>query len=161
MEKFSNAGEEIHFICEKLGIDLHELSRRSGVNYETLRKVANHGQKISEVRMSNLRRVLFMADYFKDAPREASHRPYRFMETDLLQKGISDLSRKLCRAIQQDRKHIMGNLRQMLDELEEREISSFVPAHTPSIEKKRVPVPREIDDLTDSLKAPPKTPPRS
>jgi len=49
---------------------------------------------------------------------------YSHLSIEALQKNLSDLSARLPSLAQQDRKYILGNIRAILDELEERELSS-------------------------------------
>jgi len=51
---------------------------------------------------------------------------YGQLQTSTLEKNLIDLARGLSRASAGDRKHLLGNIRAMLDELEDREINPRV-----------------------------------
>lgn len=64
----------------------------------------------------------------KDAPNERS--PYSYMELPTLQKTLVDLTSRLHTAAANERKYIIGNLVEVVAELEGREINSTVAAGT-------------------------------
>jgi transcriptional regulator with XRE-family HTH domain len=121
-------GEEIEGICGRLGITRDELADRAGIKRETMRKIANGYQPASERMMTLIRNVEKMAQMFQERPTAANtstpERPstFRWMEPATLAKHFRHLTVQLEKAQPHERKHIIGNLREMLDEMEAREL---------------------------------------
>lgn len=138
--------EEIAGICSRLGISRDELAGRVPMNPETLRKVAKGYQAASGRLMAQIRNVERMAAFWKesgDRPNVSKLSPFRLMELETLEKHFTEVSLKLRSAAWVERKHILGNLRAILDELDVREPATQPPAHagkaqrTPSSELER------------------------
>jgi len=52
---------------------------------------------------------------------------YSFMEQDTLYKNFKDLAARLPQIAKHERKYLIGNLRDMLDEIEQRDLVSYAP----------------------------------
>jgi transcriptional regulator with XRE-family HTH domain len=133
MSKNLTQGEEIEDILKRMGVTRDELAEKVGIKPETLRKVMGGYQPASNQMMAAIRNAAKISDFFKDSNSRipaSDFSPYQLMELETLQKHFSDLSHRLKNATSHERKHILSNLRAMLDELEERELSPPPPKTT-------------------------------
>jgi hypothetical protein len=128
-EKLQNQVEEIAGICHRLGISYEELADAAAINRETMRKYSNGYQPIPEATLRALHLVeqlrTLLAKQEKETP-ETKHvaTAYSHLELDTLMKSFAELAAKLNRVSANDRKYVLGNLRAILDELDERERKS-------------------------------------
>jgi hypothetical protein len=125
---FSDQVREIRALCDRVHIDPEELGARAAIAPETMRKYAKGYQRASDLVMQALRNVTELSA-MRDAAlsqqdnRRAPNAPYRLMESDTLMRHFSDLSRRLGQVSPTERKHVLGNIRDVVDELEAREIA--------------------------------------
>jgi len=83
--------------------------------------------KIAEILGVSPSWLLYGADEpqaLKDEPskKRSESSPHKYTETATLQKTFADLTKRLEKASVHERKHILSNMREVLDELEEREL---------------------------------------
>lgn len=135
-ENFEAQAREIREICSRMGVEPEQLGERAAIMPETMRKYTKGYQRASDIVMQSLRNVEKLSGFLSDAAvsqqdkeREAVTSPFRWMDVETLQKLLLDLPRKLAKATPNDRKYVLGNLRQVLDELEAREVTP-APAKT-------------------------------
>jgi len=124
MQKPLTQGAEIEAICRRLGITRDELAERVPMKPETLRKVAHGYQPASARTMQQIRNVAEMARLLQAAPRAPAGSPYRFMKLETLQQNFAEVAGRLGQTAGQERRHILSNLRGMLEELEERDLGA-------------------------------------
>lgn len=119
----------IEEMCKRLSLDPEGLADGAGINQETMRKYANGYQNMPDWAWNTLRLFeenrrlhgqLLREDSSRKEPSSAAWASN--LETDTLQKNLSELAGKLARVAAVDRKYILGNIRAILDELEERDL---------------------------------------
>lgn len=124
-DRFTAQAEEILAICNRLGIEPDELGKEAGIKPETMRKYAKGYQKASDNLMQSLRNVEKIRAVFKDSPHKPrAEGPFSWMATPTLEKTLDDLTARLHTASQQERRHVISNIIDVVKEIELREINS-------------------------------------
>ena len=131
MEKSLSQGDQIRAVCQRLGLTPSELADRVPMKHETMRKVVNGYQRASERTMQSIANIERTMNAPNDDP--ASHRgasvsPYGIMKRATLERNFIEVAEQLPGAPPHERRHILLNLRAMLDELEHREACASAPA---------------------------------
>ena len=126
-ERFTKQAEEILAICQRLKVQPSDLGDMVGIKPETMRKYAKGYQKASDFAMQGIRNAEKLTGILRGAPprpKPDSSSPHSWMETPTLERALADLTGRLTKAAPADRKFVLSNIRDMLDELEHREVSS-------------------------------------
>jgi len=113
-------------ICGRLKLTNDELADAAGINRETMRKYAKGYQPMPESALHALGLVEqlrnLQAQQTQETP-ETRHlsAAYAHLELLTLMKNFAEMAGKLSNVSESERKYFLGNLRAILDELEERE----------------------------------------
>lgn len=121
---------EIERIVKRLGMkDYEELADAAVINRETMRKYANGYQPmpaplLNAIRLVEQNRILQSGQSRDSAAPKSLSVSYSLMEIPNLINNVADLATKLRQVSPQDRKYVIGNIRALLDALEDSERKS-------------------------------------
>ena len=146
MQKSAVLKERLVFRRNRLGLTQDDLAEKSGVslrsisNYESGESLPNLEQLYKLASALNINAGYFLGEEPMDSVRESPLSElagYSGLDTPALQKILADLSTKLAagKFSGHERKHVLGNIRAALDELESRELAGAVSSEESAVEK--------------------------
>lgn len=137
MQKYVRVKERLVFRRNRLGLTQEGLAEKSGIS---VRSISDYERGLSDPSLEQLSKLASAlevtsgwllgesgADEVNEQPAKPSSElsaAYVHLETATLQKSFSELASKLNRVSALERKYVFGNLRAMLDELEDRDLKS-------------------------------------
>jgi len=133
MQKSAVVKERLVFRRNRLGLTQEDLAEKSGVS---LRSISNYekGDLPTLEQLFKLAQALqvepgyFLGDEIKemiemhDRGHPGAAGVYSHLETGTLMKSLAELSGKVAKVADHERKYLLGNIRAILDELEDREL---------------------------------------
>ncbi|MDR3427836.1 hypothetical protein [Silvimonas sp.] len=129
--RFSSQADEIMAICSRLNIQPDELGERAGVAAETMRKYAKGYQKASSNVMQGLRnveRIAILIHAGAPPKKPDATRLHAWMETQTLDRTLQDLTARLVKSTPSDRRNIITNIKDVVEELQSRKAGNLTEA---------------------------------
>lgn len=139
MQKDVSLGERLRFRRNALNLTQPELAQRAGLSE---RSVSDYERGLSLPSVEQLKKLAYAlsvrsgyllgeetiieADQLRDVPR-TDVVGYSSLESEALIKILGDLTSKLRKFAAHERKHVLGNMRAIIDVLEEREMQNSPP----------------------------------
>lgn len=124
-QKKLEISDRVRAYRERMNLSQEELGNQLGVSGNYIYLIES-GKKIPGDSLLKLfDTVEAVGDFVRDAPiseNEDKPNPYSHLQIETLQKSLADLSAKLPSISEHERKYILGNIRAILDELEDREL---------------------------------------